>query len=63
MSAYTIQLVATDYRTGKEVARDGRIMQVTAANSPPDFVSAAEMIHDELIDTEELAEQYCQHQY
>lgn len=57
--AYYIGLVAIDTNTGRTFESD-RIFQVTS-DGEPNFISAVEMLHDELIDTEEKAEEYCQH--
>lgn len=58
--AYHISLLAVDVDTGEVFESDDRILQVTG-DGEPDFLSAVEMLHDELIDTEEKAEEYCQH--
>lgn len=57
--AYYIGLVAVDKDTGRTFESD-RILQITSTGEP-DFISAVEALHDELIDTEEKAEEYCQH--
>ena len=57
--AYYIGLVAIDTDTGRMFESD-RVLQITSTGEP-DFISAVEMLHDELIDTEEKAEEYCQH--
>lgn len=56
---YYIGLVAIDTDTGRSFESD-RILQVTS-DGEPDFIGAVEMLHDELIDTEALSEEYCQH--
>jgi len=56
---YYIGLVAVDTNTGRTFESD-IILQVTSTGEP-DFISAVEMLHDELIDTEEKAEEFCQH--
>lgn len=57
--AYWIRLVAIDSDTGRTFSA-GKILQSTS-DGEPDFASAVEMLHDELIDTEEKVEVYCQH--
>lgn len=60
--AYHIKLVARDLTTGESFSST-HIIQANFGGEPfePDFLSAVEMLHDELIDTEEKADEYCQH--